>query len=119
MLSLLSFAIPLLARANPFLLETTLIALDNSQYTLARADSSIPLDFSYFGNKLGGYGQYYQGVIAKLGLTIIHENSIFEQPTDIGLEVVKAFDEVAKNIGFTDLVGKANASKEVLRELGN
>lgn len=83
------------------------------------AGKTIPLDFRYFGNRLGGYGQYYQGAIARLGLITIPEDSFFEQPTKQGMEIVKAFESVARKSGFKDLMNRKTVKKEDLKESGS
>jgi len=82
--------------------------------------SSISMDFPYFGHKLGGYGQYYQGSIAKLGLTMVPEDAAFEQPTELGLKIAEAFGKVIEHTWFMrDISGKKKVMKEALLKFGS
>lgn len=99
--------------------HTNINGSDKGRRKWTESDEIIPLNFRYFGNRLGGYGQYYQGAIARLGLTAISEDSVFEQPTETGLEVANAFDYVAKRSGFKDLIHKKSVTKEELKKCGS
>jgi len=81
--------------------------------------NNISMDFSYFGHRLGGYGQYYQGSIAKLGLITLTDDAAFEKPTELGVKVAKAFDGVINRTNLAHKIfGKNNVKKETLLMLG-
>lgn len=98
--------------------HTDINGSDKGRRIWGESNQNITLDFRYFGNKLGGYGQYYQGAIARLGLTTMSENSVFEKPTELGLEIADSFEFVAKKSGFKDLIRKKTVNKEELEKCG-
>jgi len=79
----------------------------------------ISMDFSYFGHRLGGYGQYYQGSISNLGLIEVPKDAAFEDPTLLGLKVAEAFDNVVDRSRLRKRVfGRKHVTKEVLAKFG-
>ncbi|KER05480.1 hypothetical protein AAA799E16_01873 [Marine Group I thaumarchaeote SCGC AAA799-E16] len=82
------------------------------------SSDKIPLNFTYFGHRLGGYGQYYQGSIINMGLVEQGEDDEFEKPTELGYSIIKDFDTLAKESGFLSYCGKSNISKNTLSEIG-
>lgn len=80
--------------------------------------SNIPLNFTYFGHRLGGYGQYYEGSIAYLGLVEQEEGDEFEKPSELGFQIIKQFDKLATDSGIFSYYGKPNISKQKLLEIG-
>jgi hypothetical protein len=78
----------------------------------------IPLNFTYFGHRLGGYGQYYEGSIVNLGLIEQGEEDEYEKPTELGLQVIQHFDELATQSGILSYYGKPFIPKQRLKEIG-
>ena len=78
----------------------------------------IPLNFTYFGHRLGGYGQYYQGSILNLGLIEQGDDDEFEKPSNLGYSIIKKFDVLAKESKFLSYYGKSNISKKELSKMG-
>ena len=81
-------------------------------------DCKIPLDFTYMGNTLGGYGYYYQGPIQSLGLRQQLVDDEFERSSELGKKIIAPFDEIAKQTEFLSLLGKNNTSKKSIQEIG-
>ena len=80
--------------------------------------STIPLNFTYFGHRLGGYGQYYQGSIVNLGLVEQNDEDEFEKPSETGYLIIKEFDKLANDSKFLSYYKKSNISKKHLLEIG-
>jgi hypothetical protein len=78
----------------------------------------IPLNFSYFGNRLGGYGQYYQGSLVNLMLVEQQEEDEFERPSKLGSQIIKNFDTIAKDSKFLSHVSKSDIPKDELIKIG-
>jgi len=78
----------------------------------------IPLNFTYFGHRLGGYGQYYQGSIVNLGLVEQDEDDEFEKPTELGYSIIKDFDALAKESEFLSYYRKPNILKNSMSKIG-
>lgn len=78
----------------------------------------IPLNFTYFGHRLGGYGQYYQGSIVNLGLVEQGEDDEFEKPSTLGNLIIKDFDVLARESKFLSYYNKPNISKNELSKIG-
>ena len=91
---------------------------DKGRRVWRESSQEINLNFGFFGNRLGGYGQYYQGAIARLGLTAMPDNTLFEQPSELGQAICRQFETIAKNSGFKDLSRKKTVSKEELEKCG-
>lgn len=84
-----------------------------------RNSDKISLNFTYFGHRLGGYGQYYQGSITNLGLVELEEDDEFEKPTKTGQKIIEAFDKLASESKILSYYKKPNISKKEITEIGN
>jgi len=80
--------------------------------------NKIPLNFTYFGNRLGGYGQNYRGSIFNIGLTEQGEEDEFEKPTKIGYLVIENFSSLAKESKFLSHYSKPSITKKEILEIG-
>jgi len=80
--------------------------------------NKIPLNFTYFGNRLGGYGQNYRGSIFNIGLIEQGVEDEFERPSEIGYSVIKNFDILAKESKFLSYYAKPSITKKEILEIG-
>ena len=91
---------------------------DKGRKIWKESTGKIPLDFTYMGNTLGGYGYYYQGPIQSLGLRQQLVDDEFERSSELGKKIIAPFDEIAKQTEFLSLLGKNNTSKKSIQEIG-
>lgn len=82
------------------------------------SSSTVPLNFTYFGHKLGGYGQYYEGSINNLGLIEQFDEDEYERPTELGEKIAKSFDRVAQKSKILSYLGKSKISKNLIQNSG-
>jgi len=80
---------------------------------------NIDLNFRYFGNKLGGYGQAYQGSLTNIGLVETTDDALYERPTDIGKLVSREFDKLINKTDFLNFSKKKSIKKGTLLKIGN
>ena len=73
---------------------------DKGRKIWKESTGKIPLDFTYMGNTLGGYGYYYQGPIQSLGLRQQLVDDEFERSSELGKKIIAPFDEIAKQTEF-------------------
>ena len=78
----------------------------------------IPLNIKFFGDKLGGYGQYYEKSMMHLGLAEWDEVDGYEKPTKLGLDMINHFTTLAVESGIMSQYGKKSISKSKLTEMG-
>ena len=78
----------------------------------------IPLNIKFFGDKLGGYGQYYEKSMMHLGLAEWDEVDGYEKPTKLGLDMINHFNTLAVESGIMSQYGKKSISKSKLTEMG-
>jgi len=78
----------------------------------------ISMNFTYFGNRLGGYGQNYQGSIFNIGLTTQEIDDEYERPSETGYKIIKKFDVLAKESKFLSYYSKSSISKRELSKIG-
>lgn len=82
------------------------------------SSENISLDFRYFGNSLGGYGQYYQGSLSRLGLVTMTDEDIFERPSPLGGPIVDAFETSVRKTDFLKFMNTRKVSKDELLQIG-
>jgi hypothetical protein len=78
----------------------------------------IAMNFTYFGNRLGGFGQNYRGSIFNIGLITQEIDDEYEKPSKTGYEIIKKFDELVKETKFLSCYKKQTISKKELLEIG-
>jgi len=96
----------------------SIIGIDAGMEAWEKESEEIPLNFSYFGDRLGGYGQNYEGSIFNIGLTEQELEDEFEKPSKIGYEIIKKFDLLAKESKFLSYYSKQTVSKKELLKIG-
>lgn len=84
-----------------------------------KSSGQIPLNFTYFGHRLGGYGQYYEGSIINLGLIEKLDEEEFERPSELGIEVIKSFEKIVTQTQFLSIIEKNQTNKTVIEEIGD
>lgn len=74
--------------------------------------------FRHLGNRLGGYGYYYQASIGNLGLT--KQEQTRDVLTPLGVKLAKTFEKVISQTKYyKKFVGKDVVPKSVLEEYGS
>lgn len=79
---------------------------------------TISLNFTYFGHRLGGYGQYYEGSLVNLGLIEQGEEDEFERPTELGKKIIKPFERLANDSKILSYLGKRKIPRNAVQEIG-
>lgn len=80
-------------------------------------DDPLPLDFRFFANRGGSFGQAYIGPLKTMGLLEIDEESGFEVPTDKGEELADAYDTLAQSSGLARFAQQESIAQAKLRKL--
>jgi len=74
--------------------------------------------FRHLGNRLGGYGYYYQASIRNLGLT--EQEQIRDVLTPLGRKLAEAFEKaILQTEYYRKFIGKDTITKSVLDEYGS
>jgi len=74
--------------------------------------------FRHLGNRLGGYGYYYQASVGNLGLT--QQEHIKDVLTPLGVRLAEAFEKkVSKTKYFEKFIGKNLIPKSVFHDYGS
>lgn len=74
--------------------------------------------FRHLGNRLGGYGYYYQASIRNLGLT--KQESTRDVLTPLGEQVAKTFEKViSKTRYYEEYIGSQKIPRTVLKDFGS
>jgi hypothetical protein len=77
----------------------------------------VSLDEAYFGNSLGGFGQYYRPAMQALGLVGEQERPKWVYPlTTRGKELAEAFQEAAARTNYLDLLDRPGELTELSHE---
>ena len=74
--------------------------------------------FRHLGNRLGGYGYYYQNSIWSLGLT--EQEQIRDTLTPLGMKLAEAFEKaISRTAYYKKFIGKDAIPKSILKEYGS
>lgn len=84
---------------------------------ITRDDDPLQLDFRFFANRAGSFGQAYTGPLKTMGLLEVDEVSGFEVPTDQGEDIARAYGELADASGLASIAQQDSIAQSELSQL--
>ena len=94
-----------------------IVGIREGRKIIDREEDPLSLDFRFFANRGGSFGQAYIGPLKTMGLLEIDEATGFESPTEQGEEIAEAYAELANESGLAEISQEKSISQDKLSNL--